>query len=88
MTRQVIREYEELRESVKANEVFYEDYMAMKEDLNSLLSSVNNPLSALFGVGSPEGVVKSNLSRLYIDTGANNLYFNESFSADTGWLLL
>lgn len=88
MTRQVIREYEELRGSVKANEVFYEDYMAMKEDLNSLLSSVNNPLSAQFGVGSPEGVVKSNLSRLYIDTGANNLYFNESFSADTGWLLL
>ena len=37
------------------------------------------------GTGSPEGAVKANRSKQYIDESGPTLYFNPTLGADTGW---
>lgn len=39
------------------------------------------------GTGSPEAVVTANNSKLYIDTAANQTYYNPVIGANTGWIL-
>lgn len=90
MSRQVIRDYEEARQMIGFNEdLGVEDYMAMKDDLNELLTFVAEGMfSPLFGQGDPNGVVTSNLSKQYIDTDTNTIYYNQESSVNTGWFTL
>ena len=65
------------------------DYMGLKQDLNDLLGIINNKqLQPQFGTENPEGVITSNLSRLYFDTSGTDavMYVNESANTKTGWL--
>lgn len=66
-----------------------EDYMRLKDDVNNLISLINDgDLSPLSGTGSPEGSVEANYSLKYIDTSVPTEYFNETFGASTGWIAL
>lgn len=73
-----------------------EDYQALKQDIAELIENVNTITSELsngdfspqFGTGSPEGVVTANYSLLYIDTAVPQFYYNETFGADTGWVVV
>jgi len=67
---------------------FVDDYMGTKLDVTELLNALNNGfLSPQSGSGSPEGVIVSNYSLLYIDTaGSNQMYFNPVFGQKTGWV--
>lgn len=66
-----------------------EDYMGLKEDVTRLIQFINNgDFSPQSGSGSPEGSVEANYSKLYVDTDVNQLYFNESVGASTGWVTL
>ncbi len=91
MSRQTIESYEEARDSIKfINENGVEDYMAMKDDINSVLTLIGEGMfSPKFGEGSPEGVVTSNLSKQYIDTLTDpvTVYFNLNSSVNTGWFV-
>lgn len=88
-TRQIITEYSEVRETYKiTNEQAIEDLMAMKADIFQLLQQVNT--GVLSGVGSPEGDIESNSSRLYADLTNSptsvTMYFNEDIGSTTGWV--
>ncbi len=91
MSRQTIKSYSEARESIKfLNESGIEDYMAIKDDIDGVLSLIAEEMfSPKFGEGSPEGVVTSNLSKQYIDTATDpaTVYFNLNSSVNTGWFL-
>jgi hypothetical protein len=66
-----------------------EDYMAVKDDLDRVVDLINdNEFSPKSGTGSPEGLIASNYSLLYIDTAFPKIYFNSTYGADTGWLAL
>lgn len=82
-SRQVIKEFSELQGKFPAQ--FIEDYMALKSDTDKLIA-VSNQLKPLFGDGSPEGVVKSNASQLYLDKLTNTLYINPDIDVTTGWV--
>ena len=46
-------------------------------------------ISTPSGSGSPEGVVMSTRTQIYIDTsGAPDIYFNPAIGSNTGWLLV
>lgn len=91
MSRQTIKSYSEARESINfKNDNGVEDYMAMKDDIDSVLAMLGEGIfSPQFGTGSPEGVVISNLSKQYVDTDTSpvTVYFNENSSTNTGWFI-
>jgi hypothetical protein len=90
MSRQTIKDYTEARDSISfKNDNGLEDYMAMKEDIDQFLTFIAEGMfSPQFGQGSPEGVVTSNLSKQYIDTDTNTVYYNLESSVNTGWFTL
>lgn len=90
MSRQTIFSYAEAIESISfKNDIGVEDYMAMKEDIGEFLTFIAEGMfSPLFGQGSPEGTVTSNLSKQYIDTDTNTIYYNRESSVNTGWFTL
>lgn len=73
-----------------------EDYFQLKRDHENLVNAVsamliainNGEFSPLSDAGSPEGAITANYSLLYIDTSANQLYYNPTYGADTGWIAL
>lgn len=89
-SRQVIESYADCKaQHPRWTDHAVEDYQALKDDINRLLEALNNgDLSPQSGAGSPEGVVTANYSLLYVDTSVPNLYFNPTFGADTGWIML
>jgi len=84
ISNQIITDYSEVNTFFPVN--ITEDYMFLKSDVRNTIDAINN-LSPLFGDGSPEGVVKSNLNRTYFDkSGATVImYVNESINSKTGW---
>ena len=87
-TQQSLFDYASIMENFPAaTERGLDDYSAKGRDLARLLSAIPN-LIPLDGTGSPEGVVTSNLSKQYIDTAANQIYFNPVVGVDTGWVAL
>lgn len=84
ISNQIITDYSEVNQFFPAN--IAEDYMFLKSDVKNAINSINN-LQPIFGDGSPEGSVKSNLSRTYFDkSGATVImYVNESVGVNTGW---
>ncbi len=92
--RQTIFDYQDASRDVGfGNDNGIDDYMAMKADIESLSQQVDSlsetilGLSPQFGIGSPEGVVTSNINRTYFDTSGVNatMYINENIGTDTGW---
>ena len=79
---------------IKANvpditEVAADDYSAKGRDILNLIGAVNklaNETAPLFGTGSPEGLVTSTISQLYIDTNTNTWYSNPALGVNTGWV--
>lgn len=65
-----------------ANDAAIDDYYA-KTTLLTLLLEQSAPV---FGTGSPEGVITSTLSQLYIDTDTNTWYSNAERGVNTGWV--
>lgn len=93
MTRQILRTYQDIRQSVTSTEQFVEDYDAVKEDLAKAQISLTEAivsLSPLFGTGSPEGVITSNNSMVYFDTTNSptdvTQYFNDTVGINTNWV--
>lgn len=85
-SQQLIIDYSEINKFFPDN--ITEDYMAMKRDILSIVSAVNNgAFEPQFGSGSPEGVVTSNENRTYFDmSGATAImYVNENIGVNTGW---
>lgn len=66
------------------SELGAEDYAAKGRDIVRLFASV----SPLNGILPPEGVATANLSKMYVDTAAQILYFNPVIGAKTGWVAL
>ena len=60
------------------------DYLAKTREIIILL----NETSPSFGTGSPEGVVTSTLSQMYIDTATNTQYYNPDYGVNIGWVAL
>lgn len=94
-SRQSIKDYNTASTSLGIpSSIGVDDYMALKEDAIYLIETVEalqaqvDELSPLSGTGSPEGVVESNRSLLYVDTSVPTMYFNPTYQADTGWLAL
>lgn len=73
-----------------------EDYFQLKRDYQNLVNAVTAMLTAinggefspLSGSGDPNGVATANYSLLYIDTDVNQLHYNPTYGADTGWIAL
>lgn len=87
-TQQSLFDYAEIKSNFPAaSEQGLDDYSAKGRDIARLFSIANN-LIPLDGTGSPEGVVESNFSKMYIDTAANQLYFNSNVGVNTGWIAL
>lgn len=89
MSRQILFSHNEIRKSLpSATDQFIEDYSALKGDLVSLAVS----LSPLSGAQNPEGNIKANLSKTFIDTTASpvsvTMYFNKTVGSDTGWVVV
>jgi len=85
-TQQNLIDYASIKENFPAaTERGLDDYSAKGRDLARLLSVIPD-LIPLDGTGSPEGVVTSNLSKQYIDTTANQIYFNPVVGVNTGWV--
>lgn len=66
-----------------------DDYLAKGADIIKAFNALNelsNAIAPIFSTGSPEGVVKSNYSQLYIDTASNTWYSNPNLGANTGWV--
>ena len=85
-TQQSLLDYASIKENFPAaTERGLDDYSAKGRDLARLLVVIPE-LIPLDGAGSPEGVVISNLSKQYIDTSANQLYFNPVAGVKTGWV--
>jgi len=58
------------------------DYLAKTIEI-IMLQQQSAPV---FGAGSPEGVVTSTFSQLYIDTNTNTWYSNQKRDVNTGWV--
>ena len=57
--------------------------------MDQITNAVNN-IPPVTGTGSPEGVIVADAGRWYVDTSAavgSGIYFKESGSGDTGWIL-
>lgn len=73
-----------------------EDYFQLKRDYQNLINAVSAVLvainggefSPISGGGDPNGVVAANYSQLYIDTDVNQLHYNPTYGANTGWIAL
>lgn len=73
-----------------------EDYFQLKRDYQNLINAVTALLvaidggefSPITGAGSPEGVITANYSLLYVDTDVNQLHYNPTYGAKTGWIAL
>lgn len=73
-----------------------EDYLQLKRDYQNLVNAVTAVLtsinggefSPLSGSGGPNGVATANYSLLYIDTDVNQLHYNPTYGATTGWIAL
>lgn len=95
-SRQTVLEYSEVPATYGIdNDYGIEDLMALKEDVRSLISLVNDSNSTFtpqFGTGSPEGVVTSNFNRTYYDTTLSpvsvTLYVNQNIGVSTGWVIV
>lgn len=87
-TQQSLFDYAEIKSNFpSASEQGLDDYSAKGRDIIRLFILANS-LIPLDGVGSPEGIAESNFSKMYIDTNANQLYFNPIVGANTGWVAL
>lgn len=90
-TRQIVIEYDEVRETYKFKfENAVEDFMALKADVFAAIELLNAETSTFtpqFGSGSPESVVTANFNRTYFDTSGLNAvqYINETVGESTGW---
>lgn len=95
-SQQVFREYAEVYSEMFKKDLPAEDYFQLKRDHENLLNAFTSLLamvsdgefSPLNGTGSPEGVVTSNYSQLYVDTAVPTLYFNSVIGVNTGWSAL
>lgn len=73
-----------------------EDYFQLKRDYDNLVNAISEVLVAIndgyfgpqLGTGSPEGAIAANYSLLYIDTDVNQLHYNPTYGANTGWIAL
>jgi hypothetical protein len=73
-----------------------EDYFQLKRDYQNLVSAISAVLvavnggefSPLNGSGDPNGIVTANYSLLYVDTDVNQLHYNPTYGADTGWIAM
>lgn len=85
VTLQSMFDYQSIKDAFpNADERAINDYSAKgREILRSLRESAPEQ-----GSGSPEGVVTSTLSRLYVDTDIPQLYFNPSLGSNTGWVAI
>lgn len=90
-SQQLLRNLSDISRAKK--ERLNEDYLQLKNDYDNLVNGVSVIISAinsgefspLSGTGSPEGVETANYSLMYIDTATNDIYYNTTFGADTGW---
>lgn len=72
------------------------DYFELKRDNEFLRAALleligmvqDGDFGPQFGTGSPEGVIAANYSLLYIDTDVNQLHYNPTYGANTGWIAL
>lgn len=89
-SRQVIESYFDCKSNhPNWSEMAIEDYQALKDDIFTFISLVNNgELSPQFGTGSPEGLIVSNYSLKYIDTSIPTEYYNPVYGSKTGWIAL
>lgn len=65
-----------------------EDYFNLKREHELLVEKMNSLVDEFgtqAGTGSPEGSVTANHSLLYVDTSANQIYYNTTYGANTGW---
>jgi len=53
-----------------------------------LIRQIINESGPKNGSGSPEGVVTSSISKLYVDTDIPTQYFNPVVGVKTGWVAL
>lgn len=90
-SQQILRSLSDISSAKK--ERLNQDYLQLKNDYDNLVNGVSVIISAinsgefspLSGVGSPEGVEVANYSLMYVDTATNEVYFNSTLGADTGW---
>ncbi len=90
-TLQTLFDYALIQESIpKITEVGTDDYAAKGRDILTLIVAVNklaNESAPIFGTGSPESLVTSTISQLYIDTATNDWYSNPNLGVNTGWVV-
>ncbi len=73
------------------SEIGANDYAGKTFDIFRLTRAINRlaiDSTTLDGSGSPEGLITSNLTKIYIDTDVNQLYFNPVVGVNTGWVAL
>lgn len=90
-TTQTLLDYASIREEIPTlTDIGVDDYAGKGRDIARLIRAVNNlasQTSPIFGTGSPEGVVTSTISQLYIDTATNDWYSNPTLGVNTGWVV-
>ena len=94
-SQQFLRTIADIKSAAFGNDRAAMDYLQLKRDYDNLLAGVtqlidlinSGEFSPASGTGSPEGVTAANYSQFYVDTATNNIYYNPTFGADTGWLL-
>ena len=83
MNTQTIYSFKDFKSAIPdAPDNIIDDYIAKTRLITELLNGVA-PAS---GTGSPEGVVAAPLSKQYVDTAANQTYFNPIVGATAGWI--
>lgn len=58
----------------------------MAEFIEAITMQVNHSM-IISGDGSPEGVIKAEPLKIYIDTTADAIYYKKTGSGGTGWVL-
>ena len=95
MRPEVLRSDQSIAANISAKPDFIRDYSALKFNVDELIKQTSieqlaSQLSPIEGVGSPEGVVVANYSKLYIDTTnaptSVSIYFNSNIGSSTGWV--
>jgi len=74
--------------------VFFDDAQFLKlglsldmvEAIKKIVVTDLGAYVALDRAGTPESFIKSNFSRLCVDTSANQMYFNPDVGSKTGWV--
>lgn len=77
-----------------ATSVFFDDEellnlglsLAMVEAIKRIAITDLGAYVTLDRAGTPETFIKSNFSRLCVDTAANQIYFNPDVGVKTGWV--